>query len=148
MPAIVPSVQPGEGTKLEVMLATVLTPVAQVYEIDGPETLVEAIDISDLTKGIIVTRPSLFPEPDTVSIKVWFDPNDIATHKLFVTDVTTPGAVEAWTITFNDGNATHATATFSGFITSFKLNGAKLKSNIGADIEIKCTTLIVFNPGT
>jgi hypothetical protein len=148
MPVVTPAIMPGEGTVLSVMIASTVTPIAQVYEIDGPEVLVEAIDTTDLTHGLIISRPSLFPEPDTVSLKVWFDPNDASTQKMFVTDVTTPGAIQAYTLQFNDKGTTHAKATFSGFTTSFKLNGAKVKSNIGADIEIKCTSLIVFTPGT
>lgn len=141
-------VVPGEGTILSVMVATTMTPVAEVTEIDGPEILVEAVDSTAMGTGLIITRPSLFPEPDKLTAKIWFNPSDVATHKLFVTDITTPGTIESWEIQFNDSNTTHAKAAFHGFLTSFKMNGAKVKSNIGADIEIKLTDIPVFTAGS
>ena len=90
MPTVDAQVTPGEGTILSVEIATTMTPVAQVTEIDGPEVMVEAIDSTAMTTGLIISRPSLFPEPDKLTLKIWFDPSDTATHALFVTDYTTP----------------------------------------------------------
>jgi hypothetical protein len=148
MPVVEAVAQPGEGTLLMVKIATVFTQCAQIVEIDGPEILVEAIDKTVLNSGLIISRPSLFPEPDKVTLKALFDPNDTDTQLLFVTDFTTPKLVRDYKIVFNDTNTTHATSTFSGFLTSFKLNGMKVKSNIGADIELKLTTIPIFTPGT
>jgi hypothetical protein len=133
--------QPGEGTLLQVSISSVV-------EIDGPGVMVEAIDKTTLAGPLIITRPSLFPEPDKLTLKLFFDPNDTVTQQLFVTDISTPKAVQAYKLVFNDQNTTHAIATFSGFIVSFKLNGLKVKSNLGADIEIQQTTLITFTAGT
>ncbi len=148
MPTVDAVVIPGEGTILSVEIATTMTPIAQVVEIDGPEILVEAVDSTAMTTGLIITRPSLFPEPDKITMKVFFDPNDTATHELFVTDFTTPRTIRSYELAFNDSNTTHAKAAFHGFLTSFKLNNMKVKSNLGADIELKLTDLPVFTPGS
>jgi hypothetical protein len=148
MPTVDALVIPGEGTILSVEIATTMTPVAQVTEIDGPEVMVEAIDSTAMTTGLIISRPSLFPEPDKLTLKIWFDPSDTATHKLFITDATAPGAIESYELKFNDTNTTPAKCTFHGFLTSFKLNGMKVKSNLGADIELKLTDLPVFTAGS
>lgn len=143
------SVQPGEGTVLQVTIATVLTPVAQCYEIDGPEQLVEAIDKTALNSGLIITRPSKFPEPGKLSIKIWYDPNDNVAQGLFVADITAPGTVEAFVIVVNDQHVTHSTIGFSGFLTSFKPTGMKPKSsNLSAEIEIQLTTILTIVAGS
>jgi len=140
--------QPGEGTILAVSISSTMTPIAQVVEIDGPAILVEAIDNSTVNGTLITTRPSRQAEPDKLTLKIWYDPNDTVTQALFYTDIATPKTVEAYQLTFNDQHATHAIATFSGFITSFKLNGMKTKSNLGADIELKLTTLLTITVGS
>jgi hypothetical protein len=140
--------QPGEGTLLQVSISSTFTTVAEVVEIDGPGVMVEAIDSTILTGPLIISRPSRFPEPDKLTVKIYFDPNDTITQALFVTDISTPKAIQAYKIVFNDQNTTHAIATFSGYITSFKLNGLKVKSNLGADVELQLTTLITFTAGT
>jgi hypothetical protein len=140
--------QPGEGTVLAVSISASFVTIAEVVEIDGPGVMVEAIDNTILAGPLIISRPSLFPEPDKLTVKVFFDPNDTITQALFVTDISTPKAIEAYKITFNDQHVTHSFCTFSGFITSFKLNGMKVKSNLGADVEIQLTTLISFTVGS
>lgn len=149
MPVTDASVQPGEGTLLMVKISAAYVKVAQVFEVDGPEWLVEAIDRTALDTGFILTRPSKFPEPGKISLKVWYDPNDTNTQAMFVTDATTPGAVQDYQLQVNDDNTTHATVGFSAFLTSFKITGVKPKSsNLEADIELQCTTLPVVTPGT
>lgn len=142
------NVIPGEGSYLQVAISSTQTTIAQIYEVDGPEILVEAIDKTALNSGLIITRPSKFPEPDKVSFKIWYDPNDTVTQELITTDIQAPGTIEAFQIVFNDSHGTHAMATFSGFFTSFKLNGMKVKSNIGADVEIKLTTILTITVGS
>jgi len=151
MPTITPPTTAGEGTVLKVESDTTpgtFSTIAQVTEIDGPEVLVEAIDNTAMESGLITTRPSYFPEPDKLSLKVWFDPNDTDTHKNFVTDYTQPRTVRNYQLEFNDDNTTHAHATFHAYQTSFKLTGMKVKSNLEADVELKLTDLPVFTPGT
>jgi hypothetical protein len=140
--------QPGEGTLLQVKISTTFTTIAEVYDVDGPAVMVEAIDNSTVAGILITKRPSRQPEPDKMTVKVWFDPSDTITQALIVTDISAPATIELFQITFNDQYTTHALANFSGFFTSFKLNGMKNKSNLGADVEIQLTTLIVFTPGT
>ena len=115
------AVQPGEGTVLQVSISSTMTTVAQVYEIDGPEQLVETIDVTALSTGLILTRPSKFPEPGKVSIKVYYDPHDNNTQGLIVSDVQTPGLSRSWQIQVNDQHTTHATVAFTGFVTSFNV---------------------------
>jgi hypothetical protein len=148
MTVVEASVQPGEGTLLQVSISASFVTVAQVYEVDGPTMLVEAIDRTALNTGLILKRPSKFPEPDKVSLKVWFDPSDNHTQLLFTGDANVPGTIEIYQLKINDQYTTHALIGFSAFLTSFKLNGMKVKSNLGADIELQLTSLIDFTPGT
>jgi hypothetical protein len=148
MPAVDANVIPGENTLLQVEIGSTFVTIAEVTEIDGPEVLVEAIDSTAINTGLIISRPSKFPEPDKLTLKIWFDPNDTNTQILFVQDTTTPGTIQSYKLEFNDTKTTHATATFHGFTTSFKLNGMKAKSNLGADVEIKLRDLPVYAAGT
>jgi hypothetical protein len=148
MPAVDANVIPGENTLLQVQIAATFTTIAQVTEIEGPEVLVEAIDSTAINTGLIITRPSRFPEPDTITLKIWFDPNDTNTQILFIQDTTAPGTIQSYKLQFNDGQTTKASAAFSGFTTSFKLNGMKVKSNLGADVEIKLRDLPVYTAGS
>jgi len=143
------SVQPGEGTLLQVSISSTFVTVAQVYEIDGPEEMVEAIDKTALNSGLIITRPSKFPEPGKLNLKIYYDPADTHTQQLFTNDITTPSNVQAYKISVNDQYMTHSTVGFSGFITSFKITGIKPKSsNLSADVEIQTTTVLTITPGS
>lgn len=148
MTVVEASVQAGEGTHLAIHIASAFVDVAQCYEIDGPEVLVEAIDKTALTSTLIITRPSKQPEPGKVTFKLWFDPSDTDTQQLLYSRATTPGTVDQFQLTFNDQYTTHALGTFHGFVTSFKMNGMKMKSNLGADLEVQMTDLPAFTGGT
>jgi hypothetical protein len=142
------NVLPGEGTLFQVEIASTYTTVAQVIEVTGPETMVAAIDKTVLTSTLIITRPSKLPNPDKCSLKIYFDGNDNNTQILITGDVTTPGTIRNFKIVFVDGDTTPQCVTFSGYFTSFKLNGLKVEENVGADVEIKPTTVFTFVPGT
>jgi hypothetical protein len=143
MPSVTDEVIPGEGTILSVQAGGSggsYTPIALVTEIDGPEVMVEAIDATSMETGLIITRPSRFPEPDKLTMKVWFN---ASSHAGLITDMTTPGPINGYQLTFNDSAS--STCTFTGFQTSFKLTGMKVKSNVEADVEIKLTSIPVFS---
>jgi hypothetical protein len=69
-------------------------------------------------------------------------------HGLIMDRCQIPGPIDDFMIVFNDDFTTHATAAFSGFYTSFKMNGMKNQENLGADLEIKVTTAVVITPGS
>jgi hypothetical protein len=147
-------VQPGEGATLSVGSTPAV--VAGIVEIDGPAINVEAIDATVLAGPLILTRPSRFPEPDKLTLKIFFDPGDTVGQKLFITDVQLPGVAgalpllgsETWAIQFNDQHTTHGSCGFTGFVTKFGLNGMKKGSNLGADVEIQLTSLLTFTAGS
>jgi antitoxin (DNA-binding transcriptional repressor) of toxin-antitoxin stability system len=144
MPAVTVTgnaVWPGEGTVLTMDGA----PVAMVVEIDGPDITVAACDDSNLTRALRVCRPSRLPAPGRMTLRVWYDPNDTAGNSLFTRDSSKPGPVRQYQLILtNPALAVTATAPFSAFVTSFRLTGARLKSNIGADIELQWVTLLRF----
>lgn len=151
MPAVIAQVQPGETTKLQVedpATPGTFIDVAEVTEIDGPEVLIEAVDATALNSGIVKTRPSYFPEPGKLTLKIWYDPQDTSSQPLFIVDFTTPHTIRSYKLQFNNETGTYATGAFHAFQTSFKLTGMKVKSNLEADIELQLVDLPVFTVGT
>jgi hypothetical protein len=122
--------------------------VGNVYEIDGPGMKITVVDTTHLCSAIMTSRPGRIPDPDVISVKLWFDPNDTAMHGLILDRCQTPGPIDDFMIIFNDDFTTHATAAFSGFFTSFTFNGMKVNENLGADLEIKVTTKVEITVGS
>lgn len=143
-----PNALPGEGTSLKIAIATVMTQIGLVTEIDGPSFDVAAVPTTHMLSPLHTNRPSQLPKPDKCSFKLWFDPNDATVQTLFIDRITNPGTVDDFRIDFNDGNTTRSNCTFSAFVTKFKIAGIKVEENISADIELMLTTIPVFTPGT
>ncbi len=143
-----PEIVAGEGTKLEMKITTTFVEIGLVYEIDGPGVKVTVVPTDHLTSTVMTTRPGKIPDPDTASIKIWMDPSDTAMHQVLIDRCNAPGTIDDFQITFNDDNTTHAKATFSGFFTGFKFNGMKNQENVGADLEIKLTTIVELTAGS
>lgn len=140
--------QPGEGVILQISIATVFTELALVTEFDGPAVMVAPVETTHLTSATHTYRPSKIPNPDKITGKMLFDPNDVSTQQLIVTRMTTSGLVDSFKIVFNDILTTHGTCAFSGFFTKLALTGIKVEENVEADFEIQITSALTFVAGS
>ena len=140
---------PGEGNQLAVKIASAFVDVAEVTEVNGVAISVAAVETTSLGSALHTNRPSRLPKPEEMTLVLWFDPSDTTSQNIFWQDVNTPGTVRDFQITFAaDENTTHALAAFSGFVTKFELTGVKIEENIGAEVTVQLTTLVVYTPGT
>jgi len=114
----------GKGTILELEIASVFTPIAQLTGIDGPEAEVEDTETSALdTSGAGKEYdPTGWVEAGEVESEGMFDPA-LASHKALTALVTTP-ATKNWKLKFADGVPT--TWPFSGHL---KKLGAQIEMN-------------------
>jgi hypothetical protein len=145
-----PITRPGEGTILMLKIASTFTEIAEVHEIDGPEMTVAAIAKTALTSPHKRYRSSRQPDPGTISLKLYFDPNDTTdVHQLLYSKVAQPNTVnDDFKLVFVDDMTVPAHALFSGFFTKFKLTGMTTEdANLEAECEIQLDSLPVFTEG-
>jgi hypothetical protein len=138
---------PGEGTLLQIKIASVFTTIGNRVSIGGPASEVNAVDKTNLDSTLREYRPSQIPEAGRLSLSVFYDPND-STHQILPSRVKTPGTIDDFKLIFNDGMGTPANETFSGFVTKFEKNGMEVDGNLGADVEIQLTTLVTSTEGS
>ena len=138
----------GEGTLLAVDIAgsTTFVTVAQRVTITGPKMEVASIETSNLDSIVKTFRPSAVPDPGTIDMECYFDPDD-TTHQAIralmgLPLATASTALPNWRLTLTDG--TPVTATFKGFPTSFELNGMEIEGNLGANISVKISGAITW----
>lgn len=143
-------VSPGEGTKLQVSIASTMTTIAQVVTISGAGYELAAIDKTHLGSTFKTKRSSRLLDPGTLSLSIFYDPDE-TTHTLITTHIKTPPADpgDSFTLIFGgDSDATPPQETFTGFFSKFEKNGMEVDGNLGADIEIVLTSLPTFTAGT
>jgi hypothetical protein len=100
----------GKGTVLQQTIASVLTDVAQVIDIniDGEES--EEYDSRTLDTAVYLTKELTgFTEPGTVSANLFFDPA-LAGHQAIVALLTTPAAC-VWKVKYSDAGPSSLTYT-------------------------------------
>lgn len=150
----IPKTNVGEGTLLQISISSSFVTVAQRTTIGGPKATVASIPTTNLDSTSKTYRPSRQPDSGELDLHVFVDPNDTNSHQTLMSrvvpqgSITTAPPVDSWKLIFNDGNTTPANATFSGFLTAFELDGMEEEQNLGANITIKLTGPIAWNPGT
>jgi hypothetical protein len=148
MPTVPPKPVPGEGTVFQISISGTMTTVGNVTEVNGVATSIEPVDTSWLGSTVHTARPSQLPKPEEMTLIFWFNPADASAQAIFWNDVNSPGTIEDFQITFNDGTTTPSKATFSGFVTKFELTGIKIEENIGAEVTIQLVTVVTYIAGT
>lgn len=138
----------GEGTLLAYSPdGTTFTTIAQRLTITGPKMEVASIETTHLDSLFKTFRPSSCPDQGTIDMEFYFDP-DIATHTTIRTLMNLPLATATtplprWRLTFTDAG-TAASATFSGFPTSFEMNGMEMEGNLMANMSVKISGEITW----
>lgn len=126
---------------------TSYTPFAQVLSTKPPGGEVEPIETWNLSSKVKTYRPGLITEPGDVTFRVQWDPND-PTHVLLESWVVTP-AIQQFQVVYNDDKTnTHATDTFTGFVTKFEPSDLEGNKNNEADITIKISGQIQRTQGS
>lgn len=145
---IIFDVTPGEGTQFQWKAGgAAFVALGKVEEIDGIESSVASIKKTHLGSTLHEKRPSRIGDPGKVSGKILFNPSD-PNLAIIYSRLTSPGPIDSFKVTFNDGDTTPANATFDGFFTKWKVTDIKVESNILADFEIELTDFPVYTAGT
>jgi hypothetical protein len=94
-----------KGTKLQHEVATVLTDIAQLISLDGPDAEVETFeaDTLDNANAGIPMKPTGRSAGGSVSFEMFLDPA-LAGHQLLTDRITTPVS-DSWAIVFSDATA-------------------------------------------
>jgi hypothetical protein len=131
----------GQGTVLKATISSVLTAIAQVLEITGPEVNVGSKDKTNLGDVSKRKRPQL-PDSGPVSFSIQYDPAD-ATHTFLTTQVNTwPQPLEVWEVDFNTGSPHKA--SFLAFLSKFGPKGMNEEDNLEADCELVIDGLVTW----
>lgn len=91
-----------KGTKFQHEISTVLTDVAQVISLDGPDAEVETFEADHLGNAAagVPMKPTGRTQGGSVSYELFFDPA-LAGHQDLTDQLVTP-AVTSWAIVFSD----------------------------------------------
>ena len=127
------------GTKLQLTIASVLTDLAQVRDVDFDPGELEMYEIDDLASTSVDEDPSGRAKPGSVKASMFYDPasaSNTALIALWNSPVVTSGVYvpTAWAIVWSA--ATAVTQLFSGTLTK-QSRKAERGSPLMADIEIK-----------
>lgn len=131
----------GEGTVLSYSdTGSVYTAVACSVTISGPKMEISSINCSTLADTHKHFRPSLISDPGSLDVEGFFDPSEASAVHLFnLADVP---EMEYWKLEFSDGSD----MAFTGFLTSFEVNGMELEGNLGFSASIKISGQVVLTP--
>lgn len=133
-----------KGTVLEQTLATVLTPIAQVISLDGPEQEAESFeaDTLDNASAGIPYKPTGRTEGGSLSGELFLDPA-LAGHTHML-DLLTDPQTESWELTFADDVATAWPFSSAGFSLSPTI---ALADGLKATFSIKLDGMVTL-PGS
>lgn len=135
------AVNTGMGTVLKATISGILTAIAQVVEVDGPEATQETKSTVNLSSTVKTFR-TLIPDGGTVTARVQYDPAG-PTHQFLATAINTwPQTPAVWNIVFNDAGS--GVCSFSALVTKFKPTGMNEEDNLEAELEIKITGPITW----
>jgi len=136
------AVYAGQGTVLKATIASTLTAIAQVLEMEGPGIQVGTKETTNLASSIKTYRGQL-PDPGTLTATIQYDPAD-TTHQFLASQVLLwPQPAIAWAMVFPVAAGTHE-ATFNAVLTKFAPKGFNEEDNIEADIELQLTGAVTF----
>jgi hypothetical protein len=133
----------GQGAVLKMTIASVLTAIAQVVELEGPAITVGIKETTNLGSTSIRKRGQL-PNSGTISGTLQFDPTD--TTQTFLTTLinTWPQPPTVSEIDFPMVTGTHK-AAFSAILTKFSLKGMNEEDNLEADFEMEIDGLVTWS---
>lgn len=126
----------GVGGQLQLNIASVLTTVAGVYDVDGPQGTVDDINVSSLQSASAAKEflPGMF-DGGTVQLECRYD------HIQWGTLYGTYRVMQAWRILYNDGSKWD----FNGYINSMSPK-MPLEDEVGSPFSIKISGKPVFTP--
>ena len=131
---------PGKGCKWQITIASVLTDVAAIIEINGPDAEVQTYDATALDSGVgMEHKPTGYTEGGKVSGSGWLDPL-LANHKAITALLAAP-ALNAQKIIFSDASTT--AWPFSGIITKFTPK-IQLSQGVQFDFEVQLDGLATY----
>jgi hypothetical protein len=130
-----------KGTVLQISIGTVLTTIAQVISLDGPdgESLTYAADTLDNGSDAIPYKGTGSSEGGSVSGELFFDPV-LANHQA-ITDLITTNASNSMKIIWSDTGSTPWTFTAAGF--SFSPSAA-LGDGLKATFAMKLDGIVSY----
>lgn len=137
---------PALGTVLQLSIATVLTPIAQVVTVEGPEMSMGTVETTHLGSTAKTKRTTIF-DGGKVSATVEYDPNGTTHTALEALIHTAKGTPDSWKLVYADGKTTPANHAFSGYLTSFKPTGIEVEGVLQAEIEIEISGAVTFTAG-
>ena len=136
------SVNAGQGTVLKFTVASSLTALTQVVEVDGPDATVGTKETTNLSSTAKTYRATL-PDGGTVTATIQYDPAD-STHEALTTAINAwPQTAVAGSVIFN-ATGSHS-AAFNCILTRFHPKGMNQEDNLEADIEFKITGIVTWS---
>lgn len=115
-----------------------LVTIADVVSISGPSITIPTIDSTNLTSTSRTFLTSL-PDNGEVTFTIQYD-HDETTHAGLEALAVTPDDSVNWGITFSDAD----TATFSGALVGFNINGMEIDGLVQAEITVKISGDVTF----
>ncbi len=135
------AVNVGQGTILKATISSVLTAIAQVLEISGPDITTGAKETTNLGSTSKSRRAQL-PDTGPITFTIQYDPSD-TTHQFLLTQINTwPQGLVAWELVFNTSPAHNY--SFNAFISKLSPKGMNEEDNLEADIELTISGIVTF----
>ena len=123
-----------KGTKLQSEVATVLTDIAQLLSIEGPDSEVESFeaDTLDNADAGIPMKPTGRVGGGSVSFEMFLDPA-LAGHQALLAKITTPVS-DSWSLIFSDTTAWPFEGIFKSLSPTVDLaDGLKASGSVELD---------------
>jgi hypothetical protein len=129
------------GTLLQVQISGTYTTIVQRASIDAPTVEITMQETTDLDSTFVERRPTL-PDPTELGLSVWLDPND-TTHK-YLRDSNAAASSTAETFKLIFPSSPTVTATFQGFVQSYKPGAIDPKNYLTAEVKIQLSGPITW----
>jgi len=130
------------GTLLQVSISGTYTTIAQRASIEPAAVEIDMKETTELDSTFVERRPTL-PDPGDLMVKVWLDPNDVGHKYLRDSNAAASSTAESFKLIFPSSPT--STATFAGYVQSYKPGGIDPKGYLEADIKIQLSGPITWS---
>ncbi len=127
-----------KGTLLQLEIASTYTTIGQRVSIDGPQTSVTEVEVTDLDSTIVETVPGL-PDPGSISFTCYLDWADAAHDDIF--GFAGSPSVEQWRLVFPTTTPTNL--SFDGYVTAWSPTGLEANGMAQFNATIRLTSFPV-----
>ena len=135
-----PQVNPGQGTKLQLSIASTFTTIAQRVELTGPTSEVGTAETTHLDSTVKTYRGTILDNGE-MSGRIWWDPQDPTHVAMYALLTAVPPAPGAFKLQLTD--AAQTIMSFSAVLSKFEANGMTTEENLAADFTAKITGAVV-----